>query len=607
MPNPLSFLWGDKHPRVKVRRRRRKSKHGQGEDETPGVDAIEKLVVEEIEIADVGALRLATAAPAKKRRSSRSPALRAAFTWTALWLLPVLAALFARSPWPMDETRTLAVAWEMWTHGSGLVPSLNGELYTQQPPLLFWLINLGWRVLGVNEWWPRVLPALFGLASVYLTGRLARSLWPEEDNVRRYAPVLLMGMVFWAFYLTLSLADMLLVFFTMLGAIAIVAMWRQQRRYAWLLLGVSLGLGILSSGLGAIIFLAPVALLLPFWASASDRPHPGPWYADTMKAALLALLIAGAGLFAVASAGGTAYIDRLLANPLPAVPVDLFATARPWWWYLAALVVVTLPWSIFPLVWMRLGHISREKTNPGIAFCLFWAWPTILILSLFGLKQPQFLLPLLPAFALGMSYLLLAEDLKYVGGDSVFASMGFPIVVLGGILAAVPGLPRVEALPDMLWEQRSVFIGIAVAGVGMLLAWLPVPAMRQRIMNIAGGGIAILVIALLGVGSQFDQLYGTNQVAKYLANAQRQQRAIAHVGRYDGQFQFAGRLTAPLEVVAAAEAAKWCASHPDGLIVTYTEGWQPRAAARAQPVLEANFRDQRVRIWDARTIISVGS
>jgi hypothetical protein len=116
-----------------------------------------------------------------------------------------------------------------------------------------------------------------------------------------------------------------------------------------------------------------------------------------------------------------------------------------------------------------------------------------------------------------------------------------------------------------------------------------------------------LVIALLGVGSQFDQLYGTNQVAKYLANAQRQQRAIAHVGRYDGQFQFAGRLTAPLEVVAAAEAAKWCASHPDGLIVTYTEGWQPRAAARAQPVLEANFRDQRVRIWDARTIISVGS
>lgn len=607
MSNPLSFLWGNKYPRSKVRRRRRKSKHGQGDDRTPGVDEIEKLVVEEIEIADVAAPRLATAAPAKKRKSLRSPALRTVLAWTGLWLLLVLAGLFARSPWPMDETRTLAVAWEMWIHGGGLVPSLNGALYTQQPPLLFWLIDLGWSVLGVNEWWPRVLPALFGLASVYLTGRLATSLWPEEVNVGRYAPVLLMGMVFWAFYLTLSMADMLLVFFTLLGAVAIVAMWRDRGRYAWLLFGASLGLGVLSSGFGALIYLGPVALLLPFWASADDRPRAGRWYTDTLKAVFLALLIAGAGLFAVASQAGTAYIDRLFSNPLPAVPIDLFASTRPWWWYVAALVVVTLPWSIFPLVWMRLGHISRQKTNPGIAFCLFWAWPTILVLSLFSLKQPQFLLPLLPAFALGMSYLLLADDLKYVGGDSVFASMGFPIVVLGGILAAVPGLPRVEALPDMLWEQRSVFIGIAIAGVGMLLAWLPVPGMRQRIMNIAGGVVAILVLALLAIGSQFDQLYGTNKVAKYLANAQRQERAVAHVGHYDGQFQFAGRLIAPLEIIDAADAPRWCGDHPDGLVVTYTEGWQPRAAARAIPVLEADFRDQRVRIWDAHTIISVGS
>jgi 4-amino-4-deoxy-L-arabinose transferase-like glycosyltransferase len=606
MPNPLSFLLG-KHPQSRGKRGQRRSRYGRGEDRTPGVDEIEKLVVEEIEIGDVAAPRLATRAPAKRRKSSRSPALRAGLTWTTLWLLPVLAALFARSPWPLDETRTLAVAWEMWTHGGGLVPSLNGALYTQQPPMLFWLINLGWSVLGVNEWWPRILPALFGLASVYLTGRLARSLWPQEVNVGHYAPVLLMGMVFWAFYLTLSMGDMLLVFFTALGALAIVAAWRNQRRYAWLLLGASLGLGILSSGFGALIYLGPVALLLPFWASADDRPRAGRWYADTAKAALLAVLIAGAGLFVVASRVGTAYIDSMFSNPLPAVPVDLFASTRPWWWYLAALVVVTLPWSIFPLVWLRLGHISRQKTNPGIAFCLFWAWPTILALSLFSLKQPQFLLPLLPAFALGMSYLLLAEDLKYVGGDSVFASMGFPIVVLGGIIAAVPGLPRVEALPDMLWEQRSVFIGIAIAGVGMLLAWLPVPAMRQRIMNIAVGGIAILVIAQLAIGSQFDQLYGTNEVAKYLANAQREQRAIAHVGHYDGQFQFAGRLTAPLEVVDAADAARWCVDHPDGLIVTYTDGWQPPTAARATPLLEAAFRDQRVRIWGARTIISVGS
>ncbi|MDX1489452.1 MAG: hypothetical protein R3268_14675, partial [Acidiferrobacterales bacterium] len=115
---------------------------------------MEKLVVEEIEVADVGAPRLATAAPSRKRRRSRrAPALRAASTWTGLWLLPVMAVLFARSPWPLDETRTLAVAWEMWSRAT-LVPTLNGVTYTDQAPLLFWLINLGWQVFGVNDWWP---------------------------------------------------------------------------------------------------------------------------------------------------------------------------------------------------------------------------------------------------------------------------------------------------------------------------------------------------------------------------------------------------------------------------------------------------------------------
>ncbi len=569
---------------------------------------MEKLVVEEIEVADVGAPRLATGAPSRRRRwSLRSPALRATFTWTGLWLLLVLAALFARSPWPVDETRTLAVAWEMWSRPGTLVPLLNGVTYTEHAPLLFWLINLGWQLFGVNDWWPRVLPALFGLISIYLTGRLANHLWPDEMNVARYVPVLLIGMVFWAFYLTLSLADMLTVCFTLLSMVSLVVMWRNQWRRGWLLLGSSLGLGVLASGLGILIYIAPPVLLLPLWASGDSKPRAGRWYADALKGAVLALVVVVLPIFVLVKEASSAYMVSLFSGPLPAVPLDLFAAARPWWWYLAALPVVLLPWSIFPLVWMRLWHIRREETNSGIAFCLFWAWPAIIILSTLGAKQPQFLLPVMPAFALGMAYLVLAEKLAHVGGDSVFSSMAFPIIVLGGALAAVPGLPRVEALPDLLWEQRTVFIGLAIAGVGILLAWLPVAEMRQRITNITAGGVGVLVLALLAIGMQFNKLYGTDQIGAHLANAVRQQRAIAHVGPYEGQFQFAGRLTGPVAVIDGTEVADWCVQHPTGLVITYTDGWQPRAAAHAKPALDAPFRDQRVRIWNADTIISGGS
>ena len=63
-----------------------------------------------------------------------------------LWLAVVVAALFSRTLWPVDETRYASVAWEMWLRGDLLVPHLNGETYSHKPPLLFWLIQLGWSV-----------------------------------------------------------------------------------------------------------------------------------------------------------------------------------------------------------------------------------------------------------------------------------------------------------------------------------------------------------------------------------------------------------------------------------------------------------------------------
>ena len=125
-----------------------------------------------------------------------------------LWLLLISASLFARTAWPVDETRLLSVAWEMWTRHEIILPTLNGNLYTQQPPLMPWLIQAGWFFFGVNEWWPRLLPALFSLANLFVTHRLARLLWRENPEVARYAPLVLVGMPCWALYTTLALPDM---------------------------------------------------------------------------------------------------------------------------------------------------------------------------------------------------------------------------------------------------------------------------------------------------------------------------------------------------------------------------------------------------------------
>ena len=56
-----------------------------------------------------------------------------------LWLLLIAVNLAIRPLMPIDETRYVSVAWEMWTRGDFLVPYLNGEAYSHKPPLLFWM------------------------------------------------------------------------------------------------------------------------------------------------------------------------------------------------------------------------------------------------------------------------------------------------------------------------------------------------------------------------------------------------------------------------------------------------------------------------------------
>ena len=167
-------------------------------------------------------------------------------TWLAAgsWLILVLVALYTRTLWPIDETRYASVAWEMWLRGDFLVPYLNGAPYSHKPPLMFWLFQAGWWAFGVTDWWPRLVPSLFALANLWLSTRLARLLWPRHEAVARYVPLILLGCLLWTFFTTVTLFDMLLTGFTLLGLLGVLHVWHRGGTRGWLLLGVAIGLGM---------------------------------------------------------------------------------------------------------------------------------------------------------------------------------------------------------------------------------------------------------------------------------------------------------------------------------------------------------------------------
>src|SRR5689334_3109577 len=57
-----------------------------------------------------------------------------------------------------DEGRYAEIPREMLARGEWIVPLLQGEPYLDKPPLLYWLVMLAYRLLGVEDGVARLVP-----------------------------------------------------------------------------------------------------------------------------------------------------------------------------------------------------------------------------------------------------------------------------------------------------------------------------------------------------------------------------------------------------------------------------------------------------------------
>lgn len=300
----------------------------------------------------------------------------------SLWLRPLL---------PVDETRYLTVAWEMWDRGRFLLPSLNGELYEHKPPLLFWLVHAGWAVTGVNETWPRLIGPLATLAGTWLLARLGLRLWPQWPQVARTGSLMFLSSVFVAFYGTALMFDLPLLVFVCLGWLALHDAAYRGRWRDWLAYGLAFAAAMLTKGPVAAVYLLPPLLALRFWAP-SARPRAG---ARIAVAVSVALLVPVAWLLLADHAASGELIRRVLFEQTLGRVQGELGHPRPVYWYLPLLPLMALPWTLWPGNWRALGRVWRERDDRGLRFVLATVVPGFVLLSAIGGKQAHYLLPLL--------------------------------------------------------------------------------------------------------------------------------------------------------------------------------------------------------------------
>jgi 4-amino-4-deoxy-L-arabinose transferase-like glycosyltransferase len=488
-----------------------------------------------------------------------------------LWCLLIGSTLAFRPLMPIDETRYVGVAWEMWTRHDFLVPYLNGEPYSHKPPLLFWLIHLSWVIFGVNEYSARLIPPLFALASLYLSSSVAKKLWLASRCAYEITPIILMGFFFWQVYSSLTVFDMLLAFFVLLGIYYVLELSQALTYKNTFLLGAVISGGLLSKGPVVFIHIIPAALLAPWWLTNQEKTFTwNNWYSKLCLAVLSGIALTLIWAIPASLQGGVVYQNEIFWGQISGRIIDSFAHKAPWWWYVTILPLAFMPWIFVVPFWYPFKPLSLHDS--GVRFCIAWILPSFLTLSLISGKRFHYLLPLMPAIAM-----LLARKIS-IDHASLAEWQKKSLFVLVPLALCVLGLPIYLMLNHAFQWVKNLTIGnIFFIGYPFILLVFYLHIYKlfhtQNIKQLFFVLCSIVVIVpTFTAASYFEtnsQRYDTKRIAQIITQLRSTEKEVAfYTSKYHNQFQFTGRIKTPITLIDNSPALQsWVVAHPDGFII----------------------------------------
>jgi 4-amino-4-deoxy-L-arabinose transferase-like glycosyltransferase len=336
---------------------------------------------------------------------SRTPTRPHAWIESPAWVLSALAAWLLLTIWarPLvlpDEGRYASVAWEMLS-GDWRLPTLHGLPFFHKPPLTHWLGMAALTLFGPAPWLLRLAPAL----GAWLMGAalwLALRRWRDARSAG-LALLVLATNPFYFIGAQFINHDMLVAGWIGVASLCWVRAFEvaNQASLRWLVAGwVAAGLGFLSKGL--------IGAVLPLWTV-------GPWllaqrrWRDTLRLAHPVAVLAGAAValpwLLTMQQRYPGFLDYFIVEQhFRRYSGAGFNNPQPFWFYLAVLPLLTLPWSLWLPVLARRVQALRDAWPPAAlpalnGLWLWWAAATILFFSLPQSKLVGYVLPALPAWA----------------------------------------------------------------------------------------------------------------------------------------------------------------------------------------------------------------
>jgi 4-amino-4-deoxy-L-arabinose transferase-like glycosyltransferase len=433
------------------------------------------------------------------QRRNRKEALTGTKSWSLrsnvftnhyAWLLVFLAFLLffpflnARDFWAPVEPRYAEIVRIMFAKGEWIVPTVNGDFYTDKPILYFWLALIASKIAGgVSEWPVRLPAALAGIGFVLATYCAGRDFYSPRVGLIAAAvlatSVRVMWEARWAHIDTLfGLFFLLTIYFGARSLLRDVG----KREILWAY--VFMALAVLAKGLIGVVLpallLAAFAIVRRDWRIILD--------ARLQLGIPIFLLIVAPWFYLVNSATDGKWLADLIYIHHLQRYTDGIGHRQPIYYYFTTLPVDFLPWTVFAIPAMFAYFPYRRLMQRPIA--LFFSLCFLVVFLFFSIsdtKRDLYLLPLLPTLALLVGNYIDDLEQKQLPESALYRwlSQSFfgAVAIIGLAVPIVAWVVRRETY----WISLPAAVVLAVGGI------LTVVFIRQRRSLKAVTAVALLM------------------------------------------------------------------------------------------------------------------
>lgn len=523
-----------------------------------------------------------------------------------------------------DEGRYATLALHVLQSGDWVTPRLNGFLYFEKPPLVYWAGALAFKWFGINEFAARLWPMLCELGCVAAVGWATARWWGSSAALRAVAiggsMVLIVGN---GQFLDVDVSLNLGLTLTLCGVLNGLspAVTANQRRRALLLAWLGMALATLSKGpIGIVI---PACSLLTYSAVSMLRGRRSElrclWASLEWARGLPLFLALTLPWFIVVSWRNPGFAEFFFVHEhLMRYLSTVHHREGGIGYFVPVLLLGAMPWTtlLARRAWSDWRGKLKSAPEAGQALVqpstFLWCWCgfVFVFFSLSGSKLPSYILPMFPALAI----------LAASSWDSNPASLRPHLLAPLAVWAALPmlclSLPlffRSRAPTDSLRHLIAVGSGGSViVALGCLAAWRYAGRSRSNAAIVVLATAHLCATLMLNLGAtSYAELKSAKSYAALIAAAVPRSAPVYEIQMHDQTLPF--YLGRDVQLVDYVDEFEFGERMQPGRIVpsikAFTELWKglPASAAVMTPTtyerLVANGLPMHALFRDARRVV----